>query len=211
MKLGANGGFTKISKSAGSIQRMICWWPKTRGDERKPWKVSKLQRLGSVRMLIFQTHLPTNKCSKSWWCFKPWTAESQVKQSVRRYKLWTRHSHPSNLCEKLWPLTWTCQYKQNKQTNSLPVYSLAEYCAVQYELAFLVYFSLLYCPQFTTFPECVRSIKKRGGDNETTTPPFLPSFSHRIYTLLGILNGEGRTGGRPTNFSFLGEQEGGSL
>ncbi len=35
IKLGANGGFTKISKSAGSIQRMICWWPKTRGDERK--------------------------------------------------------------------------------------------------------------------------------------------------------------------------------
>ena len=36
MKLWVNGGFTKVSKSAGSIQRMICWWPKTRGDEKKP-------------------------------------------------------------------------------------------------------------------------------------------------------------------------------
>ncbi len=33
----ANEGFTKkIATSAGSIQWMICWRPKTRGDERKP-------------------------------------------------------------------------------------------------------------------------------------------------------------------------------
>ncbi len=117
MKLRANAGFTKISKSASSIQRMICWWPKTHGDERKPWKVSTLQRQRAVPMLISQAHLPTNRCFKSRRCVKPWTAESHVKQGVRRYKLWRRHLHPSNLCEKLWPLTWTCQYKQYKLTK----------------------------------------------------------------------------------------------
>ncbi len=114
MKLGANGGFTKITKSAGFIQWIICWWPKTRGDEIKPWKVSKLQRQGLVPMFIPQAHFPTDRCSKSQRCVKPWTAESQVKKGVvRRYKLWRRHLHPSNLCEKLWPLTWTCQYKHD--------------------------------------------------------------------------------------------------
>ena len=48
------------NKSVGSIQRMICCWPKTLGDERKPCKVSKLQRQGLVPMLISQAHLPTN-------------------------------------------------------------------------------------------------------------------------------------------------------
>ena len=65
MKSGANGGFTKISKSAGSIQRMICWWPKTHGNKRKPGKVSKLQMQGPVPMLISRAHLPTNRCSNS--------------------------------------------------------------------------------------------------------------------------------------------------
>ncbi len=55
---GANGaGFKKNSKSAGSIQRMICWWPKTGGDGTKPWKVSKLQRQGLVPLLISQTRI----------------------------------------------------------------------------------------------------------------------------------------------------------
>ncbi len=32
-------------------------------------------------------HLPTNRCSKSRGYVKLWTAESQIKQGVRRYKL----------------------------------------------------------------------------------------------------------------------------
>ena len=127
MQLGANGSFMKISKSAGSMQWMICWWSKTRGDERKPWKVSKLQRQGPVPMLISQAHLPTNKCSKSQRCVRPWTAESQVKQGVRRFKLWRRHLHPSDLCEKLWPLTWTCQCKQTNKIEDLYSPSLSRW------------------------------------------------------------------------------------
>ncbi len=103
MKLGTNGGITKNSKILGSIQQMICWWTKTCGDERKPWKVSKLQRQGLVPMLISQAHLPTKRCSKLQQCVKLWTAESQVKQGVRRYKLWTRQLHPSTLCKSCDP------------------------------------------------------------------------------------------------------------
>ncbi len=118
MKLGANGGFMQISKSAGSIQWMICWWPTTCGDERKPWKVSKLQRQGPVPiygMLISQAHLPTTRCSKSQRCFKPWIAESQVKQVVRRYKLWRIYLNPSNFCKSWNP--WLEPVNTTNQTK----------------------------------------------------------------------------------------------
>ncbi len=111
----ANRGFTKISKSSGSIQQMICWWPKT--CERWLKKAMKNVQAAKARSGSY-AHLPTNRCSKSQRCIKLWTscgAESQVKQGVRRSKLWRRHLHPSNLCEKLWPLNWTCQYKQTNK------------------------------------------------------------------------------------------------
>ena len=101
MKLGSIVDSIKISKSAGSIQWIICWWPKTCGDEGKPHeKCPSCKRQGPVPMLISSS---SRRC---------------VKQGVRRYKLWTRHLHPSNLCEIFWPFAWTCQYKQtNKQTQ----------------------------------------------------------------------------------------------
>ncbi len=53
MKLGSIVDSIKISKSAGSIQWIICWWPKTCGDERKPHeKCPSCKRQGRVPMLI---------------------------------------------------------------------------------------------------------------------------------------------------------------
>ncbi len=64
MNLGAKRSFAKISESVGSIQRMISWWAKTRGDGKKLWKEPKLQTQDPVPMLISQAHLPTKRCSK---------------------------------------------------------------------------------------------------------------------------------------------------
>ncbi len=47
----------------------------------------------------------------------PWTAESQVKHGVRRYKLCTRHLHPSNFCCD----PWLAPVSTNKQTLSMPI------------------------------------------------------------------------------------------
>ena len=94
MKLGMNGSFTKISKSVGSIQQLICWWLKTSGDEKSHKKCPSCK--GKVQFLC-SSPSPAYRCSKSRRCVKPWrTAESQVKQGVSRYKLCTKHLHPSN-------------------------------------------------------------------------------------------------------------------
>ncbi len=110
MKLGTNGGFKKISKSAGSDYLLVSEDPSVvmkESHEKSPSCKGRVRFLCSSPKLISQiTGAPLQQCVKTW------TAESQVKQGVKRYKLWRRHLHPSNLCEKLWPLTWTCQYKQ---------------------------------------------------------------------------------------------------
>ncbi len=80
MKLGANRGLYKKNTSVSSIQWMICWWPKTHVDERNPSSKDKVWFLCSSSKLISQLTCAPSRFYAS-------TAESQVKQSIRRYKL----------------------------------------------------------------------------------------------------------------------------
>ncbi len=63
MKLGANWGLYENKHKCELLSMDALLVANTHDDERKPWKVSKLQRQGLVSMLIFQAHLPTNMCS----------------------------------------------------------------------------------------------------------------------------------------------------
>ena len=85
MKLGTNGGFTKISKSAGSDDLLVSEDPSVvmkEGHEKCPSCKGRVRFLCSSPKLISQiTGAPLQQCVKTW------TAESQVKQGVKRYKL----------------------------------------------------------------------------------------------------------------------------
>ena len=79
--------FFKKSQSAGSIQRMICWWPKTQKKAMKSVQAAKAKSSSYA-------NLPTNRCSPS--------RNNASSRGLQHPKLNkepgdTGHLHPSNL------------------------------------------------------------------------------------------------------------------
>ena len=85
MKLGVNGGFTKISNSVGSIQPMIAGGQRPVVMEKSHEKCPSCKSKVWFCLVISQAHLPTIRCSKS----RRQAVDHRIPshQSVKLYKL----------------------------------------------------------------------------------------------------------------------------